>query len=43
MVALVNNEIKNIPLEQAVNRLKLVDPNGGYVTIAKDIGVRFGD
>ncbi len=43
MVALVNNEIKTIPLDQAVNKLKLVDPDSGYVQIAKDIGVSFGN
>lgn len=43
MVALQDGEIKPITIASAVNRLKLVDPEGELVKITKDLGVGFGD
>lgn len=43
MVALDGNEITSVSLEEAVGKLKLVDPKGELVMIAKSVGVGFGD
>jgi len=43
MVSLQGNEIKAVPLEEAVGKLKMVDPDGELVRIAKSVGVSFGD
>ncbi|MFA6308910.1 MAG: 6-phosphofructokinase [Clostridia bacterium] len=43
MVSLQGNEIKCVPLEDAVGKLKTVDPKGELVRIAKSVGVGFGD
>ena len=43
MVALSGDEITAVSLEEAVGSLKLVDPNGELVRIAKSVGVGFGD
>ena len=43
MVALHGDEIEAVPLEKAINRLKLVDPNGQLVRNARSLGIVFGD
>lgn len=43
MVSLQGNKITAVPIEEAVGRLKTVDPDGELVRIAKSIGVGFGD
>jgi len=43
MVALRGEEIQAVPLEQAINRLKLVDPGGQLVRNARSLGLVFGD
>lgn len=43
MVALQNNEIVPVPLEEVAGRLKMVDPNASIVQEAKALGICFGD
>ncbi len=43
MVALRGETIEAVPLEQAINRLKLVDPDGQLVRNARSLGLVFGD
>lgn len=43
MVGLQGNEIVDVPLEDAVASLKTVNPDGELVTLAKSLGVGFGD
>jgi 6-phosphofructokinase len=43
MVALVNNEIKKVPLESTAGKLKMVDPDDQMVELIKSIGISFGD
>jgi len=43
MVSLQGNTITAVPLEDAVNKIKTVPPDGELVRIAKSIGVGFGD
>ena len=43
MVCLKGSEISSVPIADAVGTIKQVDPNGELVTIAKSIGVTFGD
>jgi len=43
MVALRNNEIVSVPLDEVSGKLKLVDPGHPLVAKAKSMGTRFGD
>lgn len=43
MVALRNNEIKTVPLEEVAGKLKLVDPENPLVTKARNMGTSFGN
>ncbi len=43
MVALRNNDIVSVPLEEVSGKLKLVNPDHPLVTKAKSMGTRFGD
>lgn len=43
MVSLQGNEITAVSLEEAVGKIKSVDPDGELVRIAKSVGVGFGD
>jgi 6-phosphofructokinase 1 len=43
MVALQGNSITDVSLEDAVGKLKTVDPNGELIKIARSVGVGFGD
>jgi len=43
MVALRGEEVEAVPMEKAINRLKLVDPKGQLVRNARSLGIVFGD
>jgi 6-phosphofructokinase 1 len=43
MVALKGNEIKNVKIEDAISRQKLVKPDDQAVFVAKALGISFGD
>lgn len=43
MVALVNNEIKKVKLEESAGKLKMVPQDDQTVMLAKSIGISFGD
>jgi len=43
MVALKNNEITSIPLEEVAGKLKIVDPSHPLVNKARNMGTSFGD
>jgi len=43
MVALKGNEIKNVKIEDAISRQKLVKPDDQAVFVAKSLGISFGD
>ena len=43
MVAVRNNEITEVPLEEVAGKLKTVDPNCSMIQEAKMIGISFGD
>ncbi len=43
MVAVKDNEIAEIPLEEVAGRLKTVDPNCAMIQEAKMVGISFGD
>lgn len=43
MVAVENNDIIRVPLEEAAGKLKTVNPNSTIVRQAKRIGISFGD
>jgi 6-phosphofructokinase 1 len=43
MVSLCGTKIRSVPLKEAVNGLRLVDPNSDEVLTAKSVGTCFGD
>lgn len=43
MVAVRGDEIVAVPIRDAVSRPKYVDPDGQHVTMARSLGVSFGD
>lgn len=43
MVALENNQITKVPLEEVAGRLKTVDPKSDFIQEIKSIGISFGD
>ena len=43
MVAIVNNEVKKVKLQESAGKLKTVDPHDQTVELAKLIGISFGD
>jgi 6-phosphofructokinase len=43
MVSYQNYQVRHVPIAEAVNRLKLVPPNGELVQTARDVDVSFGD
>jgi 6-phosphofructokinase 1 len=42
MICLHNNKISSIPITDAINTLKLVDPEGDLVRTAEAVGINFG-
>ena len=43
MVSYRNSETFDVPIADAVNRLRLVDPNHQLVATAREIGISFGE
>ena len=43
MVSYRNYQVHHVPIAEAVNRLKLVPPNGEIVQTARDVDISFGD
>jgi 6-phosphofructokinase 1 len=43
MVSYQNYKVRHVPIAEAVNRLKLVSPNGELVQTARDVDISFGD
>ncbi len=43
MVALQADKIVTVPIEEAVKEVRHVDPNGELVTMAKNVGISFGE
>lgn len=43
MAAVINGEIKKVPLEEVAGRLKMVSPDANIIKEAKQIGISFGD
>ena len=43
MVSYQNYQVRHVPIAEAVNRLKLVPPNGELVHTARDVDISFGD
>ena len=43
MVSYRNYQVRHVPIAEAVNRLKLVPPNGELVQTARDVDISFGD
>ncbi len=43
MVSYESYRVGSVPIEQAVNKLRLVDPGGEVVNVAKSVGISFGD
>jgi ATP-dependent phosphofructokinase / diphosphate-dependent phosphofructokinase len=43
MVSYQNYQVRQVPIAEAVNRLKLVPPNGEVVQTARDVDISFGD
>ena len=43
MVSYQNYEVRHVPIAEAVNRLRLVPPNGELVQAARDVEISFGD
>jgi ATP-dependent phosphofructokinase / diphosphate-dependent phosphofructokinase len=43
MVSYQNYQVRHVPIADAVNRLRLVPPNGEMVTTARDVDISFGD
>lgn len=43
MVALKADKIVTVPIEEAVREVRHVDPNGEMVTMAKNVGISFGE
>jgi 6-phosphofructokinase len=42
MVCLKGVEIKSVPIERAVRKLKLLDPNGEMAVAAEEFGISLG-
>nr|WP_330424914.1 ATP-dependent 6-phosphofructokinase [Lachnotalea sp. AF33-28] len=43
LVAVKNNEITEVPLEEVAGKLKTVDPECSFIKEAKLVGIKFGD
>ena len=43
MVAMKNNEITSVPLEEIAGKLKTIDPECAIIRDAKVLGIGFGD
>jgi 6-phosphofructokinase 1 len=43
MVSYQNYQVRNVPIADAVNRLRLVPPDSQMVQTARDVEISFGD
>jgi 6-phosphofructokinase len=43
MVSYQNYQVRHVPISDAVNRLRLVPPDGELVQTARDVDISFGD
>jgi hypothetical protein len=43
MVSYQNYQVRHVPIAEAINRLKVVPPNGELVQTARDVDIFFGD
>jgi hypothetical protein len=43
MMSYQNYQVRHVPIAEAVNRLKVVPPNGELVQTARDIDISFGE
>ncbi|MEZ5434116.1 MAG: hypothetical protein R3F31_23700 [Verrucomicrobiales bacterium] len=43
MVSYQSYQVGSVPIEEAVEKLKLVDPTGEVVGTARAVGISFGD
>ena len=43
MVSYQNYQVRHVPIAEAINRLRLVPPNGEMVQTARDVDISFGD
>jgi phosphofructokinase-like protein len=43
MVSYQNYQVRHVPIAEAINRLRLVPPNGEMVQTARDVEISFGD
>jgi len=43
MVALINNELTTVPLEEVGGKMRLVSPDNPLVIKCRNMGVSFGD
>jgi ATP-dependent phosphofructokinase / diphosphate-dependent phosphofructokinase len=43
MVSYQNYQVRHVPIAEAVNRLRLVPPNGEMVQTARGVDISFGD
>jgi 6-phosphofructokinase len=43
MVSYQNYQVRRVPIAEAVNRLRLVPPNGEMIQTARDVEISFGD
>jgi hypothetical protein len=43
MVSYQNYQVRHVPIADAVNRLRLVPPDGELVQTARDVDISFGD
>jgi ATP-dependent phosphofructokinase / diphosphate-dependent phosphofructokinase len=43
MVSYQNYQVRHVPIAEAVNRLRLVPPNGEMIQTARDVEISFGD
>ncbi len=43
MVAIQNNQVVSVPLEDIAGKLKYISPEDGIITNAKQLGISFGD
>jgi hypothetical protein len=43
IVSYQNYHVRHVPIADAINRLRLVPPNGETVQTARDVEISFGD
>jgi 6-phosphofructokinase 1 len=43
LVVYTGHDVNSVPLAQAVDRVRSVDPSGALIRAAREMGVSFGD